>query len=240
MTYEFFAQVYDELMDDTLYTKWVDYTNQYISKGDKLLELGCGTGKLGIQLKREGYDVTGIDLSSDMLSLAYNYQQESGIHFPLYECDMRDLSGLGSYDAIISFCDSICYLEKREDVMKVFSEAFNKLKAEGNFLFDVHSTHQIDKFVNFSLHDELKNIVFLWDSYEGEFSYSIEHHLSFFKKKSNGDYQRVQEVHIERTYPIEDYCEMLAEAGFSNIEVLADFNQKVNEKSKRWFFKAEK
>lgn len=40
------------------------------SRGKRVLELCCGAGKLAIQLAREGYEVTGIDLSASMLSVA--------------------------------------------------------------------------------------------------------------------------------------------------------------------------
>lgn len=239
MNYGLFAQVYDELMDDSLYLKWIEYTNGYLSGNGNLLELGCGSGRLAIQLKQAGYNPTGLDQSNDMLSLAYDYQQDSGTSFPLLERDMRDLSGLGAYDAVISYCDSLCYLGKKKDVERVFSQVFHILNDGGIFLFDVHSIYQMNHFIDFSFHAEWDDLVFLWDSQEGEEDYSIEHKLTFLRKK-NEAYYRSEELHKERTYPIEDYRIMLEQAGFSKIEITADFGQEVNDTSKRWFFKAEK
>lgn len=240
MSYTHFAQIYDQLMDDTLYPQWMEYVNRYLTGKENILELGCGTGRLGIQLKQAGYQITGLDQSDNMLSLAYQHQQQANISFPLLERDMRDLSDLPTYDAVISFCDSLCYLETKEDVKKVFAQVYNQLKKGGLFLFDVHSLKQIEDFIGYSYHTEIEDAVFLWESYSGESPYSVEHELTIFMKEKEGLYSRMDEWHKERTYPLEEYKILLKQAGFSEIEVTSDFTKEWQPESKRWFFKAEK
>ena len=129
MTYEIFAHVYDELMDDALFFKWLAYTEKHIPNSKaSILELGCGNGQLGILLKEKGYDIAGLDLSAEMLSLAKQRQEAAGVEFPLFHVDMRDLSSFGKYDAIISFCDTLCYLKTPEDLMTVFEQAYAHLE----------------------------------------------------------------------------------------------------------------
>ena len=53
----------------------------YGIEGKKLLDLACGTGELSIRLAEEGYDVTGVDLSSDMLAVAREKAIEGTISF---------------------------------------------------------------------------------------------------------------------------------------------------------------
>lgn len=240
MKYNWFAKVYDELMDDTLYPKWAQYTHQYLAKDQHILELGCGTGILALELTKAGFDITGLDLSSDMLSLAYNRQLETGMKFPLVEMDMRDLSELESFDGVICYSDALCYIETEEEKGQIFSEVYNKLNHDGVFLFDVHSTYQIEEFDQFSYHDEVEGIVFLWDSYTGDGEYAIEHHLTFFVEKADGKYERFEETHKEWTHPLESYVKMLKDAGFQSVEVSADFQNKITDTSKRWFFAAKK
>ncbi len=38
--------------------------------GEKLLELACGTGIQSVRFSQAGFDVTGLDLSADMLKIA--------------------------------------------------------------------------------------------------------------------------------------------------------------------------
>lgn len=241
MTYGVFARVYDELMDDQLFLKWRDYTEKHLLKKEStILELACGTGDLGILLKQSGYNITGLDLSEEMLTIAKSKQAQSGVEFPLLQADMRDLSYFASYDAIISFCDSLCYLQSPKDLKKVFEQVYQHLNDEGIFMFDVFTTEHIKTLDGYSYHDEIPGIVFTWDSFEGEHDHSIEHELSFFVELENGDYKRQVEIHKERTYELEFYLEELKKVGFSKIDIKADFNEKLSGNNVRWFFKAEK
>lgn len=240
MTYNWFARVYDELMDETLYEKWFNYTASYLPAHSTLLELGCGTGILGITLKERGYSISGLDLSEDMLSLAHNRQQEEKVFFPLIQRDMKDLSELPNYEGIICYSDALCYMDNEEELLKVFKEVYAHLTSDGYFLFDVHSLYQMNAFLETSFHAETDGIVFMWDSYEGEYPHSVEHELTFFVEKDNSVYERFEEVHKERTYAIDTYLNLLKKAGFSHVEVTADFGESVKEDSKRWFFAAHK
>ena len=153
---------------------------------------------------------------------------------------MRDLTDFGEYEAIISYCDSLCYLPETEDFKKTFQEAYAHLKKDGVFIFDVFTTEHITSLDGYSYHDEMPGIVFMWDSFPGEHPDSIEHDLSFFVEQEDGTYKREIELHQERTYPIDTYLAMLREAGFTNIEMTADFDQEITGDNTRWFFKARK
>lgn len=241
MTYGIFARVYDELMDDSLFEKWKDFTQYYLpDKNSTILELACGSGDLAILLKQEGYTMTGMDLSEEMLTIAKSKQEEAGLSFPLIQADMRDLSVFSEYDALISYCDSLCYLQSPKDLELVFKEAYQHLKDGGIFLFDVFTTEHIEALDGYSYHDEIPGILFTWDSYKGDAKHSIEHELSFFRELENGNYERIIEVHKERTYSLDYYIEILKKTGFSNIELTADFDKEITGNNKRWFFKAEK
>ena len=75
MTYQTFAHVYDEVMDHEQYQLWVKFTkdafNTYTNRNiQKVMELACGTGEVSTLLTETGYQVTGVDLSSEMLDIA--------------------------------------------------------------------------------------------------------------------------------------------------------------------------
>lgn len=240
MSYNWFAQIYDELMDDSLYDKWLAYTTLRVPKTDTILELGCGTGILGIMLTKSGYNLTGLDLSEEMLSLAYDRQIEEETSFPLLLRNMKDLSELPEYNSVICYSDALCYMEDEEELLTVFKEVYSKLTSEGVFLFDVHSVFKIKEFLETSFHSEVDNVFFAWDSFEGEHPHSVEHHLSFFVQTQLNKYERFEEVHEERTYPIETYKSLLEKVGFRSVTVTADFGKDVTAESRRLFFEARK
>ena len=74
--YNNFALLYDELMDDVDYKNWHLYIEKTFDKFNKIpktvLEMACGTGNLSYYLAKRGYDLTCFDISSEMLSIAYN------------------------------------------------------------------------------------------------------------------------------------------------------------------------
>ena len=247
--YQEFARVYDTIMDDTLYEAWHDFSRRHLpSETKEILELACGTGKLCVLFARDGYAVTGLDLSEEMLTIAYNRaldELDDSVGIGFIEGDMRDLSDVGTYDAVTCYSDSICYMPDREAVQEVFDGVFNALNAGGTFIFDVHSVHQIDNvFPGYTYHENEEDYAFIWDSFPGEKAHSITHELTFFVKDSDGKFERRDEVHDERTYTIDNYLTMLDNAGFVSVQVFADFEDVApsdqDDDSARWFFVARK
>ncbi len=183
MAYETFAFIYDEVMDETLYQQWLAFSKRHLQEDTKnILELACGTGALAVAFAKDGYKVTGLDLSEEMLMIASQraYEEDASIQF--VEGNMLDLSEIGQYQAITCFSDSLCYMKNRQEVQQVFDEVYQALEENGRFLFDVHSTYQVDEvFPEYSYHYQGDNFAFLWDSYPGSEKHSIEHFLTFFR-----------------------------------------------------------
>lgn len=244
-TYETFASVYDAIMDDSLYDKWTDFSLRHLPKTNEkknLLELACGTGIQSLRFSQAGFNVTGLDLSHDMLAIARK-RAEAGhqkIHF--IEGNMLDLSEVGQYDFVTCYSDSICYMQDEVEVGDVFKEVYNCLNPDGIFIFDVHSTYQTDEvFSGYSYHENAEDFAMVWDSYEDDAPHSVVHELTFFIKDNDGRFTRHDEVHEERTYDILTYDILLEQAGFKSFQIFADFEDKEpSEKSQRWFFVAQK
>lgn len=245
MLYKTFAFVYDEVMDSFLYLEWLNFSKRHLPKETKrILELACGTGALACDFAREGYEVTALDLSEQMLSVASERAQEEGVEVQFVQGDMMDLSEVGTYEAITCFSDSLCYMADRQSVQQVFDSVYQALEDDGTFIFDVHSIFQVDEvFPEYSYHYQTEEFAFLWDSYPGEKAHSVEHFLTFFVKENEEDdhFIRHDELHQERTYSMENYHTMLENANFYNIQIFADFtDEKPEENTTRWFFVCKK
>lgn len=245
-TYETFAAVYDEIMDDSLYDQWTAFSLRHLPKQTRtLLELACGTGIQAVRFAQKGYEVTGLDLSYEMLELAQKKAEAAGVMMELAQADMMALEGVGDFDAVTCYSDSLCYMADEEAVLRVFEGVHSVLHAQGVFLFDVHSIYQMEEvFAGYSYHENYEDFAFVWDTYEGEHAHSIVHELTFFVKDEENKEERFirrDEAHEERTYPIETYVNLLKQAGFASVEIFADFeDQAPTETSQRWFFKAVK
>ncbi|OLO38912.1 SAM-dependent methyltransferase [Alkalihalophilus pseudofirmus] len=245
MNYEQFAYLYDHLMKDAPYDDWLTFTETklqtYLPEGNELLDVGCGTGELLIRLTKKGYQTTGVDLSSEMLVVARDKLEANNLQVPLFEQDMRSLDGLGQFDAILTYCDSLNYLTSIEDVQVAFSSFHKSLKDKGLLILDVHSCYKMDQiFAGQLFADDEEEVSYIWKAFEGEFPHSIEHDLTFFVRNEDETYTRYEEFHQQRTYSIDEYKQCLEDAGFSVEEISADFGNKVTETSERIFFVARK
>lgn len=244
MIYQTFATLYDHLMAPELYDRWCQFVIQQAGQKDQqTLELACGTGVLATKLAAAGYQVTGLDLSTEMLTLAQQHIAAAQVQVPLVQGDVRDLSELGTYQLVTCFDDSLCYMPDLAALSQVFQQVAAHLTADGLFLFDLHSLHQMDDcFPGYMYNYKNETTAFMWHSYVGEAPHSVEHDLTFFVwDEALGGYQVLSELHRERTYPLVQVKQALKQAGFKTVTVSADFGQQaVAPDSIRWFFTAKK
>ncbi|RUS48560.1 class I SAM-dependent methyltransferase [Cohnella sp. AR92] len=258
-SYRQFAAVYDRLMEEMPYPEWLSFARRCWDRYGMpatIVDLGCGTGNLAIPLAKSGFQVFGIDLSSDMLSIARNkweaggrglIGEKGGIRW--LQQDMRDWELPEPADAVISFCDSINYLTEPEDVVSAFRHTYEGLAPGGLFLFDVHAPSQLERYAEeqpFVL-DE-KDVAYLWVcDYDPE-RMEIEHDLTFFVREesapgsaNSGLYYRFEESHVQRAYDPDWLAEQLTAAGFELLHRFADFKWAApTEESERLFFVARK
>ncbi|GGE74751.1 class I SAM-dependent DNA methyltransferase [Priestia taiwanensis] len=241
MAYGRFAHLYDELMSDVPYEKWMSYVKQYVpAKGASVLDVACGTGTITQLFMQHGYNVTGVDLSEEMLAVAAG---KVGDKVPLYAQDMSQLDIGATFDVVTIFCDSLNYVLDEEDIKRTFASVYEHVKQDGYFLFDVHSLYKIhDIFANETFTVNEEEISLIWNCFEGEYEHSVEHELTFFTKDEQNDYyHRFDEFHVQRTFEPAQYIQWLEEAGFEVVSVRAEYgDEDVEETSDRIFFAARK
>lgn len=245
MSYEGFAYLYDELMKDVPYEKWIGfierYRELYPSSGRKILDLACGTGEISIRLAKLGYQVTGVDLSADMLTVAQRKAELEQVKVELIEQNMAELELVDEYDLVGIFCDSLNYLQTEDEVNSTFQQISRYMKKGGLLLFDIHSLFKINEiFMDQTFTYDEDGICYIWNCFEGEFPNTVDHELTFFVEDSSGKYDRVDENHTQRTFPVHFYTRWLEDAGFELLETVGDFEGPVHEQTERIFFVSRK
>ena len=159
--------------------------------------------------------------------------------------DMLDPTGLGQFQTITCFADSLCYLNDLAQVNAALTQAGQHLAPGGKFLFDVITPYQTDQVYpgySFNYQDEDHTRAFMWQSFaDEEVAHGVIHDLTFFIQQGDGSYRRLSETHFERTYPLADYLTALKVAGFDQVQVSADFGRhEVKDDTTRWFFVCQK
>ena len=230
--YTDFASVYDILMEDIPYDKWADYIEKIlkrhgINKGI-VLELGCGTGTMTRKMAQKGYDMIGIDISEDMLSVARQRSdgKDDGI---LYLCqDMREFELYGTVSAVFCVCDTLNYLLTTDELSKVFNLVSNYLDPGGLFIFDMDTRYLYEQVLadNTSYIEHEKGC-FIWENgyYPDEMINEVN--LTLFLKQENSLYRKHQETHTRRTYEPETIFKLLDDA---NLDVIGVYHELTDQK----------
>ena len=238
--------VYDELNDSYDYDSLANFLKSVIKENEKIdsslvLDLACGTGKLTFKLRELGYDMTGVDLSSGMLSVAQEYAYSNGISDVLFLCqDMTEFELYGTVDACVCTLDSINYLTKLSDVKKCFSLVHNYLIPDGIFVFDINTPHRFKEvYGNNDFVLENEGSLCAWQNEYNEKTKICKFYLSIFKENKDGSYDRYDEIQKEKCYEKKQIENALSECGFEIITIYGDINKKAAESTdEKWYFVA--
>ena len=110
--------------------------------GQTALDLGCGTGNHTIRLLEQGYAVTSLDISEEMLRATKSKTLKFKDRLRVVKADAEDLDDLpGSYDYVICFGSVFNHIE---DWPKLFKNLRRLMKPGGLLLFDVDNVCGLD------------------------------------------------------------------------------------------------
>lgn len=216
--YDSFADVYDLFMNEIPYEKWVKYIVSLLKEegidSGLVLELGCGTGTVTEMLSDYGYDMTGIDMSSEMLQKALEKRDESKRDILYLNQDMREFELYGTMRAIISVCDTMNYLTDPDDFLQTLKLVNNYLDPSGIFIFDLKTEHYFRDVLGErteAVNEEEAS--YIWENFYDEETKVNEYQLTLFEKESDDLFKRTFEYHEQRSYDIDEIKELAEKAG---------------------------
>ena len=260
--YSDFAEVYDELMDDTPYEAWceflmgvfqrygVDDVSKTADSGETaaepmdqnlrqerntILDLGCGTGTLTELLARRGYDMIGVDNAEGMLRIAMDKRERSGLDILYLLQDMREFELYGTVGAVVSVCDSVNYLLTEEDIVQTFERVNNYLYPQGLFIFDFNTVYKYAVMIGeATIAENRENCSFIWENYYDPEEMLNQYDLTLFIRQKGGLYKRYEETHFQRAYSEEQIRSLVKEAGMELLRICdADTGQEPSETTER-------
>ncbi|WP_432408661.1 class I SAM-dependent DNA methyltransferase [Wukongibacter sp. M2B1] len=239
--YSGFAKVYDFLMKDVNYDGWVDYIEKIFNKEalrpKTVLELACGTGSITNRLSKRGYDIVGIDISSEMLTYAKYKSYAFGQDIRYINQDMRELNFSKEMDAILCLCDGFNYILEEEDLISIFIKVHSLLQKEGVFIFDISSYYKLSEILGNNVYGEnYEDVSYLWENYFDDDSDICELDLTIFTREGEL-FARHQECHYQRAYRSKKIVDLLRKAEFEKIEVYKAFTfEDIQHTDERIFF----
>lgn len=232
MMYDLLAPVYDEINKDIDYRSWADFIEKIIEKNrgfseEKLiLDLGCGTGKMTLELAGRGYDMTGVDNSSEMLDIANNEAAERGLSNILWLLqDMRSFELYGTVGVTVSCLDCMNHLTSASDFKRTLSLVHNYLVPNGLFIFDVNGRGKFrEVYADNSYVMETDSSMCVWQNSYDDKSGICHFYITLFSENPDGSYDRDDEVQKEKMYTLRSIRRMLSECGFDFVGAYSDFD----------------
>lgn len=213
-----FSLFYDEI-NGSSFESYADYLEKIFKQSDipvkEVLDLGCGTGGICALLSDRGYDMVGIDLSPDMLTVAR--ERNSGKNTLLLCQDMRSFELYGTVQAVYSSFDCINYLESAEELRDVFSLVHNYLEPGGVFAFDVNTEYRYREVYDGKSYvfENENGMLILRAGYDAD-EKICEFYIDGFTDCGDGYYRLDSEIQTERLFSDDEI--MSCTEGFELLE----------------------
>jgi len=110
-----------------------------LQRGEAILDLGCGHGRIANGLAKRGAKVTGVDVVPVVLDRARADASKIGVAVRYLVGDIRQLEDIGSFDAVILWFYSFGYHSDEEN-LQVLTAVWRVLKPGGRLLIDQYNT----------------------------------------------------------------------------------------------------
>ncbi|MUG99025.1 methyltransferase domain-containing protein [Scytonema sp. UIC 10036] len=206
-----YARYYDLLYRDKDYVGEAQFIRQLLqihaSDAISILELGCGTGLHAVLLAKEGYQVHGVDISTQMLEISQSRLAQLPLdiasRLKFSQGDIRLFRTKQQFDAIVSLFHVVSYQTTNKALQATFATVKSHLKPGGVFIFDAwygpavlsdRPTTRIKR-----LEDEEVTITRIAEPvmYANENLVDVNYQI-FIKDKNSGVLEELQETHCMR------------------------------------------
>jgi SAM-dependent methyltransferase len=193
---------------------FIDNITHYLNMPENgtILDLACGKGRHSIYLNKLGYNVTGVDLSENSISIAKESSNET-LQFKTH--DMREPMN-ETYDAVFNLFTSFGYFDTHEDNIKTLKAIKESINEYG---FGVIDFFNADFIIENLVAEETKEI-------DG---------ITFNIKRSVENKKIIKEIRFEdkgesffftekvSAFTLADFEAMMEEAGIYLLEIFGDY-----------------
>jgi SAM-dependent methyltransferase len=214
--YDAFAPYYDAFTEESDYDAWgretLAHARRHGLRGERLLDLACGTGMSFMPFLTRGFDVTGCDFSTAMLAEAARRAPAAR----LVHADVRALPELGRFDLVTSFDDALNYLLSEEELGAAFEGMERSLARGGVAIFDLNSLLAYRTTFAADSVTTRGDVAFAWrgrgspDAPPGSEAVA---ELDVFEPAEGGLWSRARVTHRQRHFPRERVEALLDAAG---------------------------
>ena len=226
-SYHTIPRFYDAIMAHVDYQGWGDYlrklwTRAGVEQPQNILELAAGTCPFHrLNTFPENAKVIYTDLSLGMLLAAEGEPRSDGrrakppscrvttnaLHLPFHS---------GYFDLVLMIYDAFNYLMDAKGAQQALTEIHQVLRPGGIFIFDITTaTNSKRHFADVLDYEDLQGGAYIRQSQFDPESNLQENAFTFFVEEPDGRYRRIQEVHQQRIFKVDDLISWATQIGFT-------------------------
>lgn len=219
--YDLIAENYSSIFP--LEGEKLSFIGSYCNRKDmKIIDIGCATGDLAIELAGQGFAVTGIDLNSKMIEIAKKKARDKNIRADFKVQNMMEISADEKYDLVLCLGNTLPHIPSWKGLNGFIELLYKVIKKNGYFIFQILNYDKVlkDKKIEF------KKI-------EGE-EYTLEREYPeigedgiVFKIKYYDKITHEEYSDSTRLLPVEKnkILECLVRSGFAEAECFSDYKK---------------
>ena len=213
--YAHLAEWFEYLNDDCGYENWSQY---FITKLKAYpiktgLDIGCGGGWFTRAFQRAGYQMTGLDVSAEMLDFAQQKALKEGVRSEYLLGDITKFKSPKKFHFATAINDCVNYIPKTK-LGGAFKNVRSALTKGGIFLFDISSERKFkEKIANTVSVDDRDDVTYM--SFNKEEVDGVTMEVTLFSRRKDGLYERLDEVHRQYRYAEEEIVSALQDSGFT-------------------------
>jgi SAM-dependent methyltransferase len=252
----FLAELYDLVPQYTGRQDVGFYVDLCRSAGGRVLELGCGTGRVLIPAARAGATIVGLDASKHMLArckarLAVE-PEELQARVSLVEASMADFKLDGKFALVIIPFRPFQHLIAVEDQMACLKHVYAHLRTGGKLAFDVFQAN-LDFITDPAIFEEREDMA-EFELADGRKLRRCDRHAATHRSEQYNEIEIIyyltdtegQTERLVHAFPMRYFFRyelehMLARCGFRVVDVFGDFDRSaLDDKTPEMIFIAEK
>lgn len=201
-----------------------------LSPGSKVLDAGCGLGRISVELAALGLDVTGVDIIQSELDAARESAEAEGVPLTLINHDLRTYHAPNQFDCAINLYTSFGYCETIGEDMQILRNIADSVKPDGTLILEC--TSRETAILYWTSGEEFERagykvvthfeVVGAWEGLRSQWTlYPLETDLV----KNTEAKAVVDHCFVQRLYPASFLRDKLIEFGFSKADVFGDYDK---------------
>lgn len=140
---------------ETTQMPWADRTEVEVDRAlamlklegaERVLDLACGIGRHSLELRRRGFSVVGVDISTELLEIARQEAALQSLEIEFLQVDLRELDLSEEFDLVLSLNDgAVGYFETEEENFRTFEVISQALRPGGGHLMQLPNVLHAEK-----------------------------------------------------------------------------------------------